>query len=161
MNKLQSIITVIAVLIAGLYMTGYINPYKKQYLADLKAQREVDISALKQNEQSLVETADEAIKNKFTPDTMAGALKEHRGVKIYDDKTGELLDHRDKWDQGNNSLTNALEALKSRVKVLKEPGSAEFQACQENLSRLSNVKDLYTKIMEEAKCQTKPQGPKP
>ena len=40
MNKLQSIITVIAVLIAGLYMTGYINPYKKQYLADLKAQRE-------------------------------------------------------------------------------------------------------------------------
>ena len=39
MNKLQSIITVIAVLIAGLYITGYINPYKKKYLAELEEVR--------------------------------------------------------------------------------------------------------------------------
>ena len=39
MNKLQSIITVIAILIAGLYITGYINPYKKKYLAELEEVR--------------------------------------------------------------------------------------------------------------------------
>lgn len=39
MNKLQSLVTVIAVVIAGLYITGYFNPYKKQYLAELEAQR--------------------------------------------------------------------------------------------------------------------------
>jgi len=40
MNKLQSIITVIAVTLAILMFTGLLNPYKKKYLAELKAVRE-------------------------------------------------------------------------------------------------------------------------
>jgi hypothetical protein len=40
MNKLHSLITVIAVTLAILMYTGAINPYKKKYLAELKAQEE-------------------------------------------------------------------------------------------------------------------------
>jgi FtsZ-interacting cell division protein ZipA len=40
MNKLQSIITVIAVALAILMFTGLLNPYKKKYLTELKAVRE-------------------------------------------------------------------------------------------------------------------------
>jgi hypothetical protein len=40
MKKLQSIITLIAIAIAILAMSGILNPYKKKYLAELKAVRE-------------------------------------------------------------------------------------------------------------------------
>jgi len=40
MNKLQALITVIAVTLAIMMYTGAINPYKKKYLAELKAQEE-------------------------------------------------------------------------------------------------------------------------
>ena len=40
MNKLQALITVIAVTLAIMMYTGAINPYKKKYLAELKAQTE-------------------------------------------------------------------------------------------------------------------------
>tara|TARA_R110000868_G_scaffold114648_6_gene306960 strand:- start:1079 stop:1420 length:342 start_codon:yes stop_codon:yes gene_type:complete len=39
-KNLQSIITLIAIAIAILAMSGVINPYKKKYLAELKAVRE-------------------------------------------------------------------------------------------------------------------------
>jgi hypothetical protein len=40
MNKLQSIITLIAIALAVLMYTGALNPHKKKYLAELKAQAE-------------------------------------------------------------------------------------------------------------------------
>jgi hypothetical protein len=40
MQKLQSIVTLIAIAIAILAMTGVLNPYKKKYLTELKAQEE-------------------------------------------------------------------------------------------------------------------------
>jgi hypothetical protein len=40
MNRLQSIITVIAITFAVLMYTGLLNPHKKKYLAELKAQEE-------------------------------------------------------------------------------------------------------------------------
>jgi len=40
MNKLQSIITVIAIAFAILMYTGLLNPHKRKYLAELKAQEE-------------------------------------------------------------------------------------------------------------------------
>ncbi len=40
MNKLQSLITLIAIALAVLMYTGALNPHKKKYLAELKAQEE-------------------------------------------------------------------------------------------------------------------------
>lgn len=40
MQKAQSLITLLAVALAILLMTGVINPYKKQYLRELKAQED-------------------------------------------------------------------------------------------------------------------------
>ena len=40
MKNLQSIVTLIAIAITILAMSGIINPYKKKYLAELKAVRE-------------------------------------------------------------------------------------------------------------------------
>jgi Tfp pilus assembly protein PilN len=72
MNKIQPIITLVAILLAVLLFTGVLNPYKKKYLQELEMQRQasqaridslqVEIEIIEERNKKLEERADSIYK---------------------------------------------------------------------------------------------------
>jgi hypothetical protein len=74
MNKVQSIITIIAVAFAILMYTGLLNPHKRKYLAELKAQEEASKAREDSIKTVIFALENEALRLQFKADSTMKAL---------------------------------------------------------------------------------------
>lgn len=78
----------------------------------------------------------------MTPDDLAGAIKEDRGVLI--ESGGVQVDHVNEVAEARASVVTAIENIKARMKVIDEMGYgsvAESNELERALSELSAILD--------------------
>lgn len=132
-----------------------VKQWQGAYHQHLKELRSKDVSTFSLQTQKLLvnSKADNAIKTRMVPDDLAGILKEHRGIKIYD-KNGKLINHMTEWMQAKRAISKLLnpkleKSIPSRLEKLYKDGkydSLEAQTLREKFNELSKIKDLYNEL---------------
>lgn len=112
--------------------------------------RDIDLSQYSDEVQKLIKkrpNPENSIRKSLTPDDLAAALKEKRGVQIFDKATGKLYDHIQEVENAMTNIKNSIVEIKARIDKfpLNELNSPNAKILTERLADLSNVLDYFRK----------------